>query len=454
MKTMVCVSGLLLTSWATADVGGYDHSFGVQGVNFLNISGDSSDKELAWDITQASDNKYYLGGFLSNNSADGYMILARFNEDGTLDTDFHFDGYSTANFNLNGSTDDDAIRVMHLTSDGVFLAGYAEKASGLSLAIAKFDFSGNLDTGFSSDGLQTVAFSADPAESVAAYDLTTDDLGFVYVAGGNTGSSPPVVAKLLPNGSLDNSFNLTGKVSLNINGWNGAATGIHVDDLGGILITGSVRNPSGPYNNEYFAAKLLPSGSLDTTFNAVGYKIIPIDLLPEQSDESLKSIVDDSGRIYITGATINGADNGDYDMAVVKLNPDGSFDNTFGINGKAVVTLNSGENAADVAYDLVLQEDGKLVLCGFSGPNFSDSLPTYVRLMADGSRDLDFADFGVSILPSDPLNPMTSTGATSGCILDHNGQLVTSLSTNDTDTALGITRVYLGQDLIFEDGFE
>ncbi len=51
--------------------------------------------------------------------------------------------------------------------------------------------------------------------------------------------------------------------------------------------------------------------------------------------------IDSTGKIYVTGWSYNGS-NGD--MYVIRLNSDGSIDNSFGVNGKVVVHNIAGGN--------------------------------------------------------------------------------------------------------------
>lgn len=65
---------------------------------------------------------------------------------------------------------------------------------------------------------------------------------------------------------------------------------------------------------------------------------------------------------------------------LIRLNPDGSFDTTFDAAAYA------GENIKSV----LLQKDGKILVCGYSNDTKGASSPYIVRLNADGSADKSF----------------------------------------------------------------
>jgi uncharacterized delta-60 repeat protein len=76
------------------------------------------------------------------------------------------------------------------------------------------------------------------------------------------------------------------------------------------------------------------------------------------------------GKILVAGYTVVGTTTR---LAVVRLQPNGSLDTTFGDGGKAIVTQFSA-----VAEGVALQRDGKIVVGGSSGGNLAA-----VRLQGD-----------------------------------------------------------------------
>lgn len=87
--------------------------------------------------------------------------------------------------------------------------------------------------------------------------------------------------------------------------------------------------------------------------------------------------------------------NGSQDFAVLRLNPDGSRDATFGMNGIATVHFANGPAGA---VRVALQADGRIVVAGSVEQPGSLSDFALVRLNADGSIDTSFGDLGFRTL--------------------------------------------------------
>lgn len=68
------------------------------------------------------------------------------------------------------------------------------------------------------------------------------------------------------------------------------------------------------------------------------------------------------GKVIIIGVTDYDPDEGNNSrIIVIRLNSNGSFDNLFGTNGKVYIDT---PNSSDQSSNAVLQNDGKIVICG------------------------------------------------------------------------------------------
>jgi uncharacterized delta-60 repeat protein len=101
------------------------------------------------------------------------------------------------------------------------------------------------------------------------------------------------------------------------------------------------------------------------------------------------------GKIVVAGYT---DDFSNADFALVRYNPDGTLDGSFGGDGK--VTTDFGGN--DYGYSVVIQSNGKILVAGYSG-DISDYDFAVSRYNWDGSPDNNFGvdgkiitDFGSS----------------------------------------------------------
>ena len=134
--------------------------------------------------------------------------------------------------------------------------------------------------------------------------------------------------------------------------------------------------------------------SADEGFGAGGISLIRVGTL---SDEARVVRMDSSGRAVVAGNlyTSTGAPS----VGVVRLVDDGSPDPTFGVNGRAVITVGAIGSAAS-ANAMALQPDGKIVVAGdllASGA----TLPSMfvARLLVDGTLDTTFDGDGVLMVP-------------------------------------------------------
>jgi uncharacterized delta-60 repeat protein len=123
-----------------------------------------------------------------------------------------------------------------------------------------------------------------------------------------------------------------------------------------------------------------PGGDLDTTFGAGG--IVTTGIGAADAVANALAIQSD-GKLVAAGYSYDGLH---LAMALVRYNTDGGLDMTFGTGG--IVTTPIGSSDAE-AYALAVS-DGKLVAAGVSSDNF-----TLVRYSSDGSLDTTFGTGGI-----------------------------------------------------------
>ncbi|MBS1745724.1 MAG: hypothetical protein JST21_06115, partial [Bacteroidetes bacterium] len=128
-------------------------------------------------------------------------------------------------------------------------------------------------------------------------------------------------------------------------------------------------------------------GILDTTFGINGLTLI---------DDSIYSFVigyagavqaDD--KIIVAGYGIKGQfEETNYDMIIARLTADGKIDSSFGVNGIAIADYGKG----DIAYDIAIQPDGKIIIQGSSSGYFNT-----LRYLPNGTLDASFGGQGYAI---------------------------------------------------------
>jgi hypothetical protein len=87
-------------------------------------------------------------------------------------------------------------------------------------------------------------------------------------------------------------------------------------------------------------------------------------------------------------------DNSIYHISVARLNADGSLDDSFGQNGMVLLLPFTSGNPDNNVMDAVLLEDGKILIAGYLFDPYTYSSPFFVQLNPDGSYDTSFGDNG------------------------------------------------------------
>jgi uncharacterized delta-60 repeat protein len=155
---------------------------------------------------------------------------------------------------------------------------------------------------------------------------------------------------------------------------------------GKILVAGYSQGIS---NTDFSLIRLNANGSLDTSFDGDAKVIIPVGT---GGDTGNAMTLQADGKILAAGFSVNG---GGIDFSLIRLNADGSLDNRFDEDGKAIIPVGTG---SDYAYAMTLQADGKILVAGYS-QGISNTDFSLIRLNANGSLDTSFDGDGKVIIP-------------------------------------------------------
>ncbi len=129
-------------------------------------------------------------------------------------------------------------------------------------------------------------------------------------------------------------------------------------------------------------------GDLDPSFNGSGKLTFAARPGVLSYDGASAVAIQSDGKIVIVGSTYTVEPPSSL-WTAARLNPDGTFDSSFGTAGRVAFNLGF-QSTSSAALALALQDDGKIVLGGYSQYNLA-----IVRLNADGSKDPSFANGGV-----------------------------------------------------------
>lgn len=342
--------------------------------------------DVATAVAIQPDGKIVAAGYHGTMQNQSFFSVARLNADGSLDTSFGDAGKIVFDSFLPSAQAYD----VSILADGKILIAGSDYAS-QDMQVMRLNADGSLDTSFGNGGK---ALAGAPSAEEQGYKMLVQPDGKILMVGQTSlqySSKPFTVARLNADGTPDTSFGTNGIEQIGHFNPQQGATSLALDATGNILVAGVWG--SGPYS-DIAVVRLRTDGSLDTSFAGSG--VASIDLAGSY-DKAEALLVLPDGKIVVSG--YYNLPGGGQDLGVARLHADGTTDTTFGQNGKVTVSIGNGP---DYLYNMVLQSDGKLVLVGIGGQD-SNSDVALVRLNADGSLDESFGDGGTVLVSSKHL---------------------------------------------------
>jgi uncharacterized delta-60 repeat protein len=361
-----------LTDRAQAAAGDLDPAFGIGGKVVTDLGGTN---DRCHSVALQSDGKIVVGG--SFNSVD--FALARYNSDGSLDPTFGIGGVVLADL----GSQDETVNSIALQPDGKIVAAGQSfySATKTDFTLARFNAEGSLDVSFGVGGKIATDFSGnfDAARSIA---IQPDGR---IVAAGFAGRTLAVLdfalARYNTDGSLDLSFGVGGKVVTPFNADGGQARDVAFQPDGKIVAAGVVSGVAS--SGDFALARYDAFGNLDPAFGLNGK--VTTDFF-NRFDEAFAIAVQPDGKIVAGGRGTGFVTNDDFVLA--RYNPDGSFDPSFGSNGRAFVDFSGG---AELMRDIAVKPDGRIVAAGSTSsiinPNSNFALASFNR---NGTLDFSF----------------------------------------------------------------
>lgn len=232
-------------------------------------------------------------------------------------------------------------------------AGYSAGGNNGDFAVVRYNADGTLDEGFGNGGKVITDFGNHTDE---AYGITLQGDGKAVVAGYSSGAF--ALVRYNTNGTLDTSFNGTGRVTTN----GGGANSVTMQIDGKIVAAGYFAGMS-----DFGIVRYNADGTLDTSFNGTGK--VTCDFGSPDNEQAHSVLVQSNGKIVVAGDSfITG---GTFDIALARLNASGTLDTDFGNGGKVITDFGSSHESG---LSAALQANGKVVVAGAyrsagGGPN-------------------------------------------------------------------------------------
>jgi uncharacterized delta-60 repeat protein len=298
------------------------------------------------------------------------MAVTRHLANGSIDTSFSSDGFVVTSLGTNGTI---AYSTLIQTNARIIVAGAATNANS-DFGLVRFLTDGSLDTSFNTSGKVSTTFVSgdDAARAVVLYAGTP-----LILAAGNSSSLGFSISRYWSNGQLDTSFSSDGKQTTIITSGSDIAYAavIQTDSrvvLGGVAV------------NDFALSRYLIDGSLDTSFSSDGKQTTNIG----SSDIVYAIGVDTSGRAVAVGYS-------DGYIAIARYTTNGNLDTSFSSDGKALEFANPS-SMSDAGYSLAIQTNGQLVVTGSSlDGSFTYTNIATLRFTTNGVLDTSFSNDGI-----------------------------------------------------------
>ncbi|PWH86060.1 T9SS type A sorting domain-containing protein [Brumimicrobium oceani] len=348
-KTLLFILILILSPFIFSQNGENDPTFNPFDLGFG--IGDGFSGEIHASAIQ-SDNKLIAGGGFSMYNGIERYTLARLNPDGSIDSSF-----------VVGTGFNDVVNSIALQSNGKIIAGggFTSYNGNACNNIARLNADGTFDTSFNlGSGFNSSMTGVPVPLWIEAIAIQNDDK---IIASGRfdeyNGIPVTVIVRLNPDGTLDNSFDPGPQI-------NGEFSSIVIQNNGKIAVGGNCWSCNGTSINHIL--RLNSDGSMDSSFNpGIGFNS-SINTLKLQND----------GKIVAGGIFL--AFNGNSAKYVARLNTNGSLDTSF----------DSGSLINNFVYSLAIQSDQKIVIGGKFTFQNGNGTNRVVRLNSDGSKDNSF----------------------------------------------------------------
>lgn len=257
--------------------GTLDPSFGTGGIVRCDLFTGPSGINA---VTLQPDGKIIVAGFASNGT-DNDFFVARYLSNGTLDASFGAGGKTVTHFEGNDVATDVKIH----TDGRILLAGTANATTTVrKFALALYTSGGLLDPSFAGSGKLIT--------SVIGYGRSAaiDPNGNIHFTGITPGQFTTL--SYLMNGAPNSFFGSSGMVQTASLGTNAASRSVHVQCDGKIIV-------GGERSYTYVVVRYLPNGTIDGTFNGTGK--IEVNTGSSNRDYGFSGLAIQEGKILMGG---------------------------------------------------------------------------------------------------------------------------------------------------------
>jgi len=232
----------------------------------------------------------------------------------------------------------------------------------------------NLDNSFGANGIYLVPFLPPYTNGIKALSLPGNETIVIFNSPLNSH-----ILKLNSSGSIDPSFGVSGTNTVF------PSPSFQVNSLDAQISSNNKIYLCGAIDQTAAVTVFNSNGTIDNTWGING------NLLLNSYNFALRTLAFQSdGKIVLGAQGTNGS------AVFMRLNSNGSFDNSFGVNGVNSITLTPSEFQIEI-NDVKVQSDGKILFFGhkeYITPQITVSYA--VRLNTNGTLDTGFGTNGIA----------------------------------------------------------
>lgn len=218
-------------------------------------------------------------------------------------------------------------------------------------------------------------------------------------------------------GELDQTFGVGGRADISFADVKMSAAAAVLQPDGKIVVAGySYNNASNSRN--FAVARVNVNGTLDASFASGG--LATADLSNGMDDLAYAVALQTDGKIVVGGFTTTASG---WEFALLRYQPDGNRDGSFGVNGAVVTAL--PQTSQSIVSRLFVQPDGKIIAIGnASGVQGTSNRIGLVRYHPNGTLDTSIGTNGFFFIRfSENSNYLTNTELR-GAVLQPDGKIV------------------------------
>jgi uncharacterized delta-60 repeat protein len=359
--------------------GTLDSSFANGGVFRYALS---SVTDRFYGIAVQPDGKIVAAGETNVGTQDTAFAVVRLNPNGTFDATFGTGGVVTTNF---FNSLDEATEVVIQPDGKIIASGWVTQGgvnNGLTydFALVRYNSNGSLDASFGNGGIVFTDFNG---RGDLAQSSVLQPNGKIVLAGWVAVPTTPVnydfgLARYNADGSLDQTFGSGGKVVTPIgNNLDELARGIALAPDGKLVVAGDLYNPpvTQDGHRDVVVVRYNANGSLDASFDGDG-KLVYNSNLGDRSESGYDAVVQPDSKILVAAKShlrteaVSGGSVSHTEMMTIRLNPNGSFDTSYGSGGITLTDFGIFQPApgvirtGDKGTAIALQANGKIVVAG------------------------------------------------------------------------------------------